>query len=140
VISLRISQIVYNIFGQISAKLPWSFAIKPWFPPYMMSTHYARSLARRIYCGRAWIVTMVTNIAIYDSCIATNEKDSKRSSAQPCISLIESLQTFSGYESFQLQLSSKIKYFRIFFLLFSLRSSLKRLEPYHYYFLSLLSF
>ena len=41
---------------------------------------------------------MVMNIAIYDSCIATNEKDSKRSSAQRCISLIESLQTFSGRE------------------------------------------
>ena len=80
---------------------------------------------------------MVMNIAIYDSCIATNEKDSKRSPAQRCISLIESLQTFLGRESFQLQLNLKNKVFPYFFHRFSLRSSMKRLEPCHYYSLSL---
>ena len=55
----------------------------------------------------------------------TNGKDSKRSSAQPCISLIESLQTFPGHESFQLQLNLKNKVFPHYFLRFSLRSSRK---------------
>ena len=63
---------------------------------------------------------MVMNIAIYDSCIATNEKDSKRSSAQRCISLIESLQTFSGRESFQLHLYLKNIVFPYFFFIVSL--------------------
>ena len=38
-----------------------------------------------------------------------------RRSAQPCISLTESLQTFSGYDSFQLQLNLENKVFRYFF-------------------------
>ena len=54
-------------------------------------------------------------------------------------SLIESLQTISGHESFQLQLYLKNQVLPYFFR-FSLRSSLKRLEPFHYYFLSFSSF
>ena len=47
----------------------------------------------------------------------TNRKDSKRSSAQPCISLIESLQTFPGHESIQLQLNLKNKVSSYFFFI-----------------------
>ena len=47
--------------------------------------------------------------------LSTNGKDSKRSSAQPCIALIESLQTFPGDESFQFQLNLKNEVFPYFF-------------------------
>ena len=56
-------------------------------------------------------------------------------------SLNESLQTFTGYESFfELQPNLKNKVFQYFFLRFSISSSVKRSEPYHYYFLSFSSF
>ena len=72
--------------------------------------------------------------------LSTNGKDSKRSSAQPCITLIESLQTFPGDESFQFQLNLKNEVFPYFFLRFSLRSSLKYWDPSHKYYLSFSSF
>ena len=76
-----------------------------------MSPHHAWSLAR-IYCGRAWIVTMVMNIAIYDSCNKWKRFEKIVSTA---LYYFESLQTFSGPESFQLQLNSKNKLFPYFF-------------------------
>ena len=78
----------------------------------MMSLHHARSLAR-IYCSRAWIVPWWRTLQY--TILNTNGKDSKRSSAQPCISLTESLQSFPGHESFQLQLNLKNKVFSYFF-------------------------
>ena len=76
----------------------------------MMSLHHGRSV-ERIYCGLAWIVTMVMNTTIYDSFyqglgILQMERFVKIVSTAPVLySLIESLQTISGHESFQLQLN-----------------------------------
>ena len=72
----------------------------------MMSLHHRRSVAR-IYCGQAWIVTMVMNITIYDSFYKWERFVKVVSTALVLNSLIESLQTISGHESFQLQLILK---------------------------------
>ena len=60
VISFCTSQIIFIIFGQFQLNCPDKNQ------PHMMSLHHWRSVAR-IYCGLAWIVTMVMNITIYDS-------------------------------------------------------------------------
>ena len=72
----------------------------------MMSLHHGRSFAR-IYCGLAWIVTMVMYITIYDSFYKWKRFVKIVSTAPVLYSLIESLQTISGHESFQLQLNLK---------------------------------
>ena len=72
----------------------------------MMSLHHGRSVAR-IYCGLAWIVTIVMNITIYDSFYKWKRFVKIVSTAPVLYSLIESLQTISGHESFQLQLNLK---------------------------------
>ena len=101
-----------------------------------MSLHHARSLAR-IYWSRAWIVTIVMNIAIYDSCYKWKRFQKIVSIALYSLSLCKH---FQGMRVFNCNWIWKIKYFRIFFLRFCLSSSLKRVESYHYYFLSLSSF
>ena len=73
----------------------------------MMSLHHGRSVAR-IYCGLAWIVTIVMNTkTIYDSFYKWKRFVKIVSTAPVLYSLIESLQTISGRESFQLQLNLK---------------------------------
>ena len=68
-----------------------------------MSLHHTRPVAR-IYCGLALIVTMVMNITIYDSYYKRKRFNKIVSTALYYIVLIESLQTISGHERFQLQL------------------------------------
>ena len=73
----------------------------------MMSLHHGRSV-ERIYCGLAWIVTMVMNTTIYDSFyqgLGILQMEKIVSTAPVLYSLIESLQTISGHDSFQLQLN-----------------------------------
>ena len=64
-----------------------------------MSLHHGRSVAR-IYCGLAWIVTMVMNITIYDSFYKWERFVKAVSTALVLNSLIESLQTISGMRVF----------------------------------------
>ena len=101
----------------------------------MMSLHHARSLAR-IY-SRTWVVTMVMNIAIYALALLQVQKIRKDRQHSPVLVWLSLCKPFKGMRVFNCNWIRKIKYFSIFFLRFSLRSSLKRLEPYHYYFLSL---
>ena len=100
-----------------------------------MSLHHARSLAR-IY-SRTWVVTMVMNIAIYALALLQVQKIRKDRQHSPVLVWLSLCKPFKGMRVFNCNWIRKIKYFSIFFLRFSLRSSLKRLEPYHYYFLSL---
>ena len=107
------------------------FAIKPFPTSYDVTASRAISRAIAAEPGLLpWWRTLQCTI------LNTNGKDSERSSAQPCISLTESLQSFPGHESIRLQLNLKNKVFPYFFLHFSLRSSLKRLKPSHYCYLS----
>ena len=93
-----------------------------------MLLHHAWSLART-YCGRAWIVTMVMNIAI----LIIKWKDLKRSSAQARVS-------FQGMRVFNCNWIWKIKYFRFFSVSLCTTSSLELLQPFHYYYLSFFIF